>query len=135
MSVELVYTVCGTVRWYIQRLMITRMKFTAFLRSVWIIGDEVRLFQLATVAHMILLGKWILVEFFGLCDYWSILLVFGSVSILKSAKGNYNTCYSQVVSHPSTKQANTRLTSEIRRDPVQLVCMVVAEGNCNFGVI
>ena len=87
MSVELVYTVCGTVRWYIQRLMITRMKFTAFLRSVWIIGDEVRLFQLATIAHMILLGKWILVEFVGLCDYWSILLVFGSISILKSAKG------------------------------------------------
>ena len=75
-----------TVDDHANELMITRTKFTAFLRSVWIIGDEVRLFQLATVAHMILLGKWILVEFFGLCDYWSILLVFGSVSILKSAK-------------------------------------------------
>ena len=39
---------------------------------------------------------------------------------------SYNTDYSQVVSHPSTRSANTRLTSEIGRDPVKLVCMVVA---------
>jgi len=44
----------------------------------------------------------------------------------KKAK-NYNTDYSQVVSHPSTRSANARLTSEIRRDPVKLVCMVVAD--------
>jgi len=40
---------------------------------------------------------------------------------------NYNTDYSQAVSHPSTRSANNRLTSEIGRDPVELVCMVVAE--------
>ena len=46
---------------------------------------------------------------------------------------NYNTNYSQVISHPSTKFANTRLTSEIGRDPVELVCMVVAEmGKMSF---
>jgi len=31
---------------------------------------------------------------------------------------NYSTCYSQVVSHPSTKHASARLTSEIERVPV-----------------
>ena len=40
---------------------------------------------------------------------------------------SYNTSYSQVVSYPSTRLANTRLTSEIGRDPVELACMVVAE--------
>ncbi len=40
---------------------------------------------------------------------------------------SYNTRYSQVVPHPSTRRANTRLTSEIGRDPVKLACMVVAE--------
>ena len=42
-------------------------------------------------------------------------------------KKSYNTNYSQVVSHPSTRFANIRLTSEIGRDPVKLMCMVVAE--------
>lgn len=46
---------------------------------------------------------------------------------MKKQNKNYNTNYSQVISHPSTKFANTRLTSEIGRDPVELVCMVVAE--------
>lgn len=32
---------------------------------------------------------------------------------------SYSTQYSQVVPHPSTNYANTRLTSEIRRDPVR----------------
>ncbi len=59
--------------------MITRMKFTTFLCNIWIIGDELRLFQLATIAHIILLGKWIFVEFVGLCNYWSSLLAVGSV--------------------------------------------------------
>jgi hypothetical protein len=47
--------------------------------------------------------------------------------IQKECKKSYNTDYSQVVSHPSTRPANTRLTSEIGRDPVKLMCMVVAE--------
>ena len=42
---------------------------------------------------------------------------------------SYNTRYSKVVPHPSTRRANRGLTSEIGRDPVEPQCMVVAEKN------
>ncbi len=56
--VDIVDKVCGTIRW----LMIMRLKFTAFLGKVWVINADVRLFQLASFAHIILLGEWIFVE-------------------------------------------------------------------------
>lgn len=42
---------------------------------------------------------------------------------------SYSTCNSQVVSYPSTKQANSELTAEIGRDPVSLECMAVADNH------
>jgi hypothetical protein len=56
-----------------------------------------------------------------------------AIYLAKSNKKSCNTSYSQVVSHLSTRLANTRLTSEIERDPVELVCMVATEkGDCGL---
>jgi hypothetical protein len=103
---------------FIEPLMIFRLKSTAFVGWPWKSMTRCGIFEVAYYSSHDTFRQAL-----NLCRVCWSLHMFCWIRKIKSAK-NYNTGYSQVVSHPSTMTANTRLTSEIRRDLVQLVCMV-----------